>query len=186
MTLNDLLEDVPSGAYTLHLLPGEKPAFRTNVGWEYAKTEPLTSEEIARLTVPYLPEPAQTNFESGILQWAETVLSSPETPCCNLCVFRAQGQTAALVRLLLPQAPTIAQIGGDTAPVLEQVVGQTRGLVVFSGPHASGKGTTAFAVLEAIAASRDDRIFLFEDVPSYRTRGEVYDAMDNRARRGQL
>ena len=171
MTLDEVLKEAAQqSAFTVHLLSDRPPVFNLagNLAKSDALPDALTSQQIADLVLPYLLDAARADFASGKIHWAEAV-SAPDAPQgFYLCVFRSQKQISALVRLLLPDVPTIAQIGGDSAPLLEKITEAQHGLVVISGPYASGKGTSAFSLLNAIADARAVRLFTVESGIAYR------------------
>ncbi len=170
VTLDVLLaQAVETGAFDLHLVSGQPPVFRISGSLQKNDGPPLTSHEISEMVLPYLPEPTRTQFASGNVAWVETLISSPDAPQdFDLRVFRAQNEVSASIRAVLSHLPTLEQIGGFTTPLLQRAADQKSGLILFTGPHNSGKLTTSCAVVEASNASRAERIFLIEDSPAYR------------------
>ncbi|CAN5165882.1 hypothetical protein BH20ACT3_BH20ACT3_13520 [soil metagenome] len=66
-------------------------------------------------------------------------------------VYRQRGSVSLAIRRVVPGAPAIAELG--VPPVVATLAGHRDGLVVISGPFASGKTTTAAAMVDHINAA---------------------------------
>lgn len=178
-----LLMAAQSPASDLHLVPGEQPILRIDGRLERQTALPVLSAEDMERLLSALP-----------LSQSSQIL--PEAPGVDFIVtpIRSPRGLTAVVRIWRATIPTLHDIcGEDAQDAFASVAARSRGLVVFTGPTASGKMTTAAAVLETINQSRAERIFLFEEMPNYRWEnkmsigttlriGEDYDSYEQAAR----
>ncbi len=138
---------------------GSPPSMRRNGRLERTTLEPLGPEAIEELAAELLPPAKAAEFAAA----GETDLahSVPGLGRFRVNVFRQRGSVSLAVRRVVPGAPAISELG--VPPVVADLAGQRDGLVVISGPFASGKTTTAAAMIDHINASQARHIITIED-----------------------
>ena len=138
---------------------GSPPAIRRNGRLERSTLEPLTPVDIEGLAAELLTPVKAAEFQ----QTGETDLahSVPGLGRFRVNVYRQRGSVSLAIRRVVPGAPAIADLG--VPPVVANLASQRDGLIVISGPAASGKTTTAAAMIDHINASQSRHIVTIED-----------------------
>ena len=138
---------------------GSAPCLRRNGKLERTAIEPLTPAQIEALAAELLsPEKAAEFEETGETDLAHSV---PGLGRFRVNVYRQRGSVSLAIRRVVPGAPAIADLG--VPPVVAELASQRDGLVVVAGPAASGKTTTAAAMIDHINASQQRHIVTIED-----------------------
>ncbi|WP_426570657.1 type IV pilus twitching motility protein PilT [Aquihabitans sp. McL0605] len=138
---------------------GSPPCLRRNGKLERTTLEPLTPEEIEALAGELLtPVKAEEFQRTGETDLAHSV---PGLGRFRVNVYRQRGSVSLAIRRVVPGAPAIADLG--VPPVVAELAGSRDGLVIISGPAASGKTTTAAAMIDHINASQSRHIVTIED-----------------------
>ena len=75
--------------------------------------------------------------------------------------YRQRGSLAVVFRSVLPGIPTWEQLG--LPPIVEKLLGEGSGLVLVTGPAASGKTTTLNALVDHVNTNRAAHIVTIED-----------------------
>jgi twitching motility protein PilT len=169
MTLDSLLvEAVSRKASDLHLAVGQPPTIRVSGKLERLEYDAIDSGAMDALVLPVLPEPQRTAFVEGATPTAEaTVADAGADLLFALFAFRSQGRIAATVRILSNAIPRMDLVAGTSQPLFERLAREVNGLVLFTGPAGSGKGTAAAAVVEEINRERAERIYVIDQIPVY-------------------
>ena len=138
---------------------GSPPAIRRNGKLELSTLAPLEPAEIESLATELLtPIKAAEFTETGETDLAHSV---PGLGRFRVNVYRQRGSVSMAIRRVVPGAPAIADLGVPS--VVADLASQRDGLVIVTGPAASGKTTTAAAMIDHINASEPRHIVTIED-----------------------
>ncbi len=138
---------------------GSPPCIRRNGRLERTTLEPLDSSGIEALAAELLPPDKAAEFQAkGETDLAHSV---PGLGRFRVNVYRQRGSVSMAIRRVVPGAPAIADLGVPS--VVADLASFRDGLVVISGPAASGKTTTAAAMIDHINASQARHIVTIED-----------------------
>jgi twitching motility protein PilT len=138
---------------------GSPPAIRRNGRLERTALESLSPQEIEELAGELLtPVKATELTETGETDLAHSV---PGLGRFRVNVYRQRGSLSLAIRRVVPGAPAIADLG--VPRVVADLAEQRDGLVIISGPAASGKTTTAAAMIDHINAAQPRHIVTIED-----------------------
>ncbi len=138
---------------------GGPPCIRRNGRLERTTLPSLDPSVIEALAVEMLPQDKADEFQAN----GETDLaySVPGLGRFRVNVYRQRGSVSLSIRRVVPGAPSIADLGVPK-PVADLAESRD-GLILISGPAASGKTTTAAALVDHINASRACHIVTIED-----------------------
>jgi twitching motility protein PilT len=165
-TIKDLLlKALEMKASDLHITTSLPPIYRVNgnlIPLEGA--EPLTPEDTERLISQLL---LRESFEKRLAEKGEVDFSYVITGInrFRVNVFRQRQTLAAAIRVLMPEAPSIDQLG--LPEVFKPLALKPRGLILVTGPTGSGKSTTLAAMVKHINSSRKCHILTIEDPIEY-------------------
>ena len=81
-------------------------------------------------------------------------------------VYREQGNVALAIRYVVPQVPTIPELG--LPPIVTRLADEHDGLVLVTGSTGSGKSTTLASMISHINRTRDAHVVTIEDPVEYR------------------
>lgn len=138
---------------------GSPPCIRRNGRLERTTLAALDPAAVEALAAELLPLEKAEEFQAN----GETDLahSVPGLGRFRINVYRQRGSVSMSIRRVVPGAPSIADLG--VPPVVADLAAHRDGLVVISGPAASGKTTTASAMVDHINASTACHIVTIED-----------------------
>ncbi|MCB1040856.1 MAG: PilT/PilU family type 4a pilus ATPase [Acidimicrobiales bacterium] len=138
---------------------GSPPAIRRNGKLERSNLEALSPTEIEALAKEMLtPVKAEEFQRTGETDLAHSV---PGLGRFRVNVYRQRGSVSLAIRRVVPGAPAIADLG--VPRVVADLAEQRDGLVIISGPAASGKTTTAAAMIDHINGMQPRHIVTIED-----------------------
>ncbi len=138
---------------------GSPPCLRRNGRLERTALEALGPPEIEALAAELLsPVKAEEFAETGETDLAHSV---PGLGRFRVNVYRQRGSVSLAIRRVVPGAPSIADIG--VPPVVADLASSRDGLIIVSGPAASGKTTTSAAMIDHINATQSRHIVTIED-----------------------
>ncbi|MEO6989685.1 MAG: PilT/PilU family type 4a pilus ATPase [Aquihabitans sp.] len=138
---------------------GSPPCIRRNGRLERTTLEPLEPTTIERLATELLTAEKAAEFQSiGETDLAYSVAGLGRF---RVNVFRQRGSVSLAIRRVVPGAPAITDLG--VPPVVADLASQRDGLILISGPFASGKTTTAAAMIDHINATQARHIITIED-----------------------
>jgi twitching motility protein PilT len=133
-----------AGASDLHLEPGLPPALRVR-GQLRVSGEPVSAQGLlAEARALATGELWATFLEQRSLDLSRTIAGVR----CRLNIFETQRGVALAVRLLTGFAATIETL--NLHPTLGDLVEQSHGLILISGPTGSGKSTTMAGLVQEI------------------------------------
>lgn len=138
---------------------GSPPCIRRNGRLERTNLEPLDPDAIEALAAEMLP-PLKAE-ELQVLGETDLAYSVRGMGRFRVSVFRQRGSVSLAIRRVVPGAPAIADLG--VPPIVANLAGHRDGLIVVSGPFASGKTTTASAMVDHINATQACHIVTIED-----------------------
>lgn len=138
---------------------GSPPCIRRNGRLERTTLDALDPTTIEELAAELLPPDKAAEFKAN----GETDLahSVPGLGRFRVNVYRQRGSVSLAIRRVVPGAPAIADLG--VPKVVADLAESRDGLVVISGPAASGKTTTAAAMIDHINAAQARHIVTIED-----------------------
>lgn len=138
---------------------GSPPCLRRNGKLTRTTLEALGPEEIEALAAELLtPIKAEEFQRTGETDLAHSV---PGLGRFRVNVYRQRGSVSLAIRRVVPGAPAIADLG--VPQVVADLAESRDGLIIISGPAASGKTTTAAAMIDHINASQARHIVTIED-----------------------
>ncbi|HEX5474210.1 MAG TPA: ATPase, T2SS/T4P/T4SS family [Vicinamibacterales bacterium] len=145
---------VARGAATVYIVAGTAPMLRTDGEIAGLDTDRLSPSDVERLMSEVAPaEP--DDVEGG--EWIRDVADVGRVRCL---AFRDHRGPGLILRLIPPQAISADQLG-LTAEV-QALCGQSDGLVLVTGPRASGKSTLMSAFVDLINRTRSDHVITVE------------------------
>ena len=138
---------------------GSPPCIRRNGRLERTSLDSLDPESIELLASEMLAPDKAAEFKAhGEVDLAHSV---PGLGRFRVNVYRQRGSVSLAIRRVVPGAPAIADLG--VPAVVADLACQPEGLVLISGPSASGKTTTAAAMIDHINATQPRHIVTIED-----------------------
>jgi twitching motility protein PilT len=139
------------------------PVLRINGKLERMGGEALTPQDCIELTKEILNE---RQFEE-LQQKGELDLSfsNPGLGRFRVNVFKQRGSYGMAVRVVALTIPTMEEL--DLPPVIKDLAGKHRGLILVTGPTGSGKSTTLASMIDYINRERSNHILTLEDPIEY-------------------
>jgi len=160
----DLLEEaVTIGASDLHITVGMPPTLRMN-GSLLPTARPLltvadTEELFSTITKPE----QQSHFKKyGEIDFSFAI---EHLGRFRINAFRQRGSIAMVIRVINENIPTLDEL--KHPPILKELTGHLRGLILVTGPTGSGKSTTLAAMINRINQERACHILTLEDPIEY-------------------
>ncbi|HEV8657191.1 MAG TPA: PilT/PilU family type 4a pilus ATPase [Thermoanaerobaculia bacterium] len=169
-----MIEMAQRGASDLLIIAGAPPIFRINGALTKTDAAPLSHEEVHSLlaTVVSGRLSERLNSEGAVdfsLRLARSAAEDDHRAWrFRVNVHRQRGTTAAAIRALPTEVPTISQLNLPAS--LAELVKPTRGLVLVCGPTGSGKTTTLAALVGEINRNQARHIITIEDPIEYEHR----------------
>lgn len=160
LNLADLLrETLNQKGSDLHLVAGSPPRVRVHGQLVPLPYAPLTDKETKRLAYSVMTDQQKFRFE-------ETWELDFSFGVRNLARFRAnvftqRGATSAAFRLIPFEIMSIEDL--NLPPIIHDLTGKPRGLVLVTGPTGSGKSTTLAAMIDKLNRERSGHIITIED-----------------------
>lgn len=147
----------------LHLHVGRPPTVRMHGRLRTLETKTLTSEDTESLMKQITPERYQTELqERGSTDFG---MDFQDKGRFRVAVFRQRGNVSLTLRLIPKRLMSLEELG--LPPAVKTLLGQTRGLVLVTGPTGSGKTTTLAAMINYINENYDRHIITVEDPIEY-------------------
>jgi twitching motility protein PilT len=147
------------GASALYLVAKSKPVLRVDGEISILDQEDaLTATQVEALMMDVAPEPTREVLRSGVAtEWVCDVAEVGRVRCLS---FRDHRGPGAMFRMLPARAISAEQLGLSTE--LQNLCALSDGLVVVSGPRASGKSTLISAFVDLINRTRGDHVITIE------------------------
>ncbi|HZK53965.1 MAG TPA: type IV pilus twitching motility protein PilT [Desulfosporosinus sp.] len=159
-----LLKALELKASDLHITTNLQPMFRVQGNLVPLQNSPvLTPEDTQRLIDELLDENQQKRLEEfGEVDFSYVI---PGTSRFRVNVYKQRKSFAAAVRVILPNIPSLDELG--LPGILKTMALKPRGLVLVTGPTGSGKSTTLAAMVRHINTNRNCHVITIEDPIEY-------------------
>jgi twitching motility protein PilT len=145
-------------ASDLHLVGDRAPVVRV-AGQLVVKGEPIEAKVVEDMILSRIPGRLMASFEQeGSCDFA---LDEPELGRFRVNASRQRTGVKASFRLVMPQVPTLAQLGMPDA--IAAATRHHQGLVVLTGPAGHGKTATLAALVDLLNAETTRHILTIED-----------------------
>ena len=162
--LNELLEDmIVRDASDLHLAVDSPPLFRIDGRLVSVDRYLLTQEDTQKLAYSMITEKQRQTFEER--KELDFSFGLKDQARFRVNVYVERGSIAVALRRLPVEIPSFARLG--LPPIVSDMAGKPRGLVLVTGPTGSGKSTTLAAMIDKINRERSDHIITIEDPIEY-------------------
>jgi twitching motility protein PilT len=150
---------VERGASDLHVKVGSPPHVRIDGKLDTTPFESVAPDDTQRIASQIMPEARAEEFVAqGDTDFAYSV---PSLGRFRVNVFRQRGSIGLVFRQVLPGIPSFEALG--LPPVVRGLSEEPRGLVLVTGPAASGKTTTLAAMIDHINETQQKHIVTIED-----------------------
>jgi twitching motility protein PilT len=161
ISLSELLHKLTElGGSDLHITTGTAPLVR--VHGEIHPLDgykPLSSSETKQLAYSVLTDAQKHRFEENLeLDFSFGVKGLSRF---RANIFNQRGAVGAVFRAIPYEIKSFDDLG--LAPVVKDLCGKPRGLVLVTGPTGSGKSTTLAAMIDKINKERHEHILTIED-----------------------
>lgn len=158
--LNDLLQYlIEQRGSDLHVKAGSIPHIRVHGKLQRTPFEMTHPEELEAVVAELLPVSRNKELaERGEVSVAYGVSGMGRF---RINVYRQRGSFGLSARWVVPGAPAIGAL--KLPPVVERLASEERGLILVAGPAASGKTTTAAAIIDHVNTNRAVHIVTLED-----------------------
>lgn len=149
----------------LHLSPSSKPLVRRVGDLQPIEQAPVLTEEMNQaLLYEIMSDLQRQRFEeTKDLDMAYTSESTNLRFRVN--IFQDKKGIAGVFRLISTKMPTMEELG--LSPVVRDFANLHKGMVLVTGPAASGKSTTLAAIIDYINKNREDHVLTVEDPIEY-------------------
>jgi len=144
----------------LHLVAGSRPAVRVHGALKSVRPEVLSREEATRLVSEFLER--EEDAASFAAEQSARLIYAPEDLAryrVNL-LTQSRGPSAVVCRIVT-RLPKLAELG--LPPAVKEVARLRSGLILVTGPRASGKSTTQAALIELINDQRRSHVVCLEE-----------------------
>jgi twitching motility protein PilT len=143
----------------LHVKVGTPPKVRRSGALLPLGREPLSHDEMEAIGTAIVPPEKVDRFEAaGEVDFAYSLAGVGRF---RVNVFRQRGSVSAVFRTLRFGGPSFDEMG--LPEVVRRLADEQRGLVLVTGPTASGKTTTLAAMIEHLNHTRQSHIVTIED-----------------------
>ena len=150
---------IASGASDLHIKVGRPPILRVDGMLEPMSARVMTEDDVAHLAEAIMPGYRREAFASrGEVDFAYEI---EDVGRFRVNVYRQSGSVAVAIRYVLPNVPTLAELG--LPAIAQRLTQEADGLILVTGSTGSGKTTTLASMIDAINHSRDAHIITIED-----------------------
>ena len=164
VTMKQLLEEmVQRNSTDLHLTTGAPPMFRIDGELVPTNYEVMTPELIQQLVYSVLNDQQKKKFE---MEWELDFsfgiagLSRFRGNC-----FQQRGSIAVAIRTIPFEIRGFKELG--IPPVVQELAGRPKGLILLTGPTGCGKSTTLAAIIDKVNSDRRCHIITVEDPIEY-------------------
>jgi len=161
MHINDLLKiSTDRGASDLHLKVGSHPVVRIS-GKLYPLTDQkrLMQEDTIAMAFSIMSARQKQKFKDNFE--IDMAYSVPGLGRFRCNVFQQRGTVGMVCRVIPVRILTTKEL--LLPPVLDQIAGERRGLILVTGTTGSGKSTTLAAMIDQINSTRTEHIMTIED-----------------------
>ncbi|MEE9603885.1 MAG: type IV pilus twitching motility protein PilT [Thermoguttaceae bacterium] len=150
---------VNRGASDLHITVGQPPVVRIDGHLSALETKVLEAEDTVALMKSIAPERCQQELQE--VGGADFGFAFGELARFRVSIFKQRGNVAMVLRLIPVKLLNFKDLG--TPPILAELCGRPRGMVLVTGPTGCGKTTTLAAMVDYINENFDHHIITIED-----------------------
>jgi twitching motility protein PilT len=152
---------VTKGGSDLHLTAGASPLVRLHGGLvPIPGTPELTAADTQEVLDSFLTDPEKTQ-EFAQDNEVDFSFELSDVARFRVNAYRQRGSVSMVLRAIPFTIKTIAEL--DLPPVVEQLAGEERGLILVTGATGSGKSTTLAAIIDHINSTTAKHIVTIED-----------------------
>ena len=138
---------------------GSPPHIRLDGRLQATPLPPMGPAEIEGVVAELLPvAKAEELLDTGEVDTAHSVAGVGRF---RINVYRQRGSLSLAVRRVVPGAPAIEDL--KLPPVIQRLADEDSGLILVTGPAASGKTTTVAGIVDHVNATRSRHIVTLED-----------------------
>ena len=154
---------IERGASDLHITTGTPPQLRVDGKLYPLNIDPLAPQETKQLCYSVLTDAQKHQFEES----NELDLSFGVQKLSRFRgnIFVQRGNVAGVFRAIPFKIRTFDEL--NLPPVVKELAGRPRGLVLVTGPTGSGKSTTLASIIDFINTQRSEHIVTVEDPIEY-------------------
>jgi twitching motility protein PilT len=149
------------GASTVYVVAQSQPMVRADGeinAIDIGSGAPLTESDVNRLVLDLAPPAARDAWQRGaVAEWMCDVADVGRVRCLT---FREHRGPGLIFRMIPPRAISADQLG--LTPEVQALCSQSEGLVLVTGPRASGKSTLLCAFVDLINRTRSDHVVTVE------------------------
>lgn len=159
-TIQELLKRaIDLRASDLHLTAGAPPLFRVDGKLSPSSAEPLSPDQVLKLTYSIMTEQQRKKFEQN--KEVDFSFGIQNLGRYRANVFLQRGCTACALRQIPPLIQRLDELG--LPPIVSKLCEKPNGLVLVTGPTGSGKSTTLAAMVDKINSELEGHILTVED-----------------------
>lgn len=165
ITFNRIITQAASWhASDLHFIIGSPPTLRVDGKLVTMEDEQIVSPEFMEAIMAILLTEEQ---RAKLVEQKELVLAYSLNPQVRFKVttWFQRGSLTVSLHFISSVIKRLSELG--LPPVVEQFVGQTKGLILITGPYGSGRTTTMNAIINAVNATRTANIVTIEQPIEY-------------------
>ena len=147
------------GASALYIVAEARAAIRVDGEIYVLESEaPLGAAEVSAMLMELAPEPTRDALRTGaVTEWIADVADVGRVRCMS---FRDHRGPGGLFRMLPARALSVEQLG--LSRTIQALCDESEGLVLVTGPRASGKSTLVSAFVDLINRARADHVITLE------------------------
>jgi twitching motility protein PilT len=146
----------------IHVAPGAPVLFRIARKLMPATTRPLTSKQAARLSEELLTDSQKEQFHKDH-DYDFMAIDDYGRYRVNVGYF--DGDVGTVIRLLAQRPRTLDEL--KVPPIIKELAGATKGLLLLTGSASQGKTTTMTAIIDEINTNHARHIITIEDPIEY-------------------
>ena len=154
---------IKRGASDLLFTAGVPPCVRINGQISQFDLQPLNAEQTLKLLYSVLNQEQVARFEAELE--LDFSIQYQDRARFRGNAYRQRGAVAAVFRLIPAEISKPAELG--LPPVLEELVMQPQGLLLFTGPTGHGKSTSQAALIDVVNQRKRLHIITVEDPIEY-------------------
>ena len=154
---------IEKGASDLHLTVGSPPQLRIDGKLHPLKMPPLSPQETKQLTYSVLTDAQKHRFEEA--NELDLSFSVQKLSRFRGNIFVQRGNVAGAFRAIPFKIKSFDEL--NLPPIVSQLAGKPRGLLLVTGPTGSGKSTTLASIIDRINTERSEHIVTVEDPIEY-------------------
>ena len=160
-TIEQMVRDAHSAsASDIHIRVGQVPRFRIRGVMQVATSHPKVTPEIFEHYLTEILSPEQRK-QFATSKELDAAIFYPGFVRCRLNCFDSLSGGAIVLRLITLEIPTIDSL--SLPEVLKNIILQSQGLILITGPTGSGKSTTVAAMIDHLNQMEQKHVVTIED-----------------------